>query len=101
MHLYTQCTYMNHTFTYTYTPTQTHMQNSSPFQFISGTVTVFPFKICFMDYGYPMMEYKILYLKGVNESPNVCLCLGSRQFSLLESCLQLWDIDLIHSERPQ
>jgi hypothetical protein len=47
-----------------------------------------------------MMEYKILYLKGVNENPKVCLCLGSVQFPLVASCLQLWDIDLIYSERP-
>lgn len=67
---------------------------------IPGTVTVFPFKICFLDYDYLMMGYKIWYLKCGNENPNFCLCLGSMQFPLLASCWQLGDIGLIHSERP-
>lgn len=54
-----------------------------------------------MDYGYPMAEYKILYLKGVLENPNVCLCLDNisretawdMQFPLLEFRLQHWVVD--------
>lgn len=43
---------------------------------IPGPITALPFRIHFTDYGFPMMEYKMLYLKGVSEDPNVCLYLA-------------------------
>lgn len=61
--------------THLYTHSHKHTQDSSPDHNIPGTIIAFPFRIYLMDYGFPMVEYTILYLKGVSEDPNVCLYL--------------------------
>lgn len=65
-----------HACTHLHTHSHKHTQDSSPDHVIPGTITALPFRIYFTDYGFPMMEYKILYLKGVSEDPNVCLYLA-------------------------
>lgn len=72
MYLCIQCTCM-HVHIYIHIHISTHKILALT---IPGTITALPFRIHFTDYGFPMMEYKMLYLKAVSEDTNVCLYLA-------------------------